>query len=100
MRIKINKQLLQILKKENITLNCWVFLLSLWKEVESLYDLEDVEEYAFIAQQLGVLGLIKICDDDTDLLYCLTDKGIAKIQEIYENTEQRLENSDIGHRDP
>ena len=81
------------LKKEGLNLTTWSFLLSL-NNGEDLYYLEDVEEYAFVAQHLGVLGLIKLCDDDTDKLYCLTSEGYNKILEINENTEQGLQNSD------
>ena len=83
MVIEVNKQLLKVLQKNNLNLNTWAFLLSLQTD-EDLYDLEDAQDYAFIAQHLGVLGLIKLCDDETDKLYCLTDAGFDKIKEIQE----------------
>lgn len=86
MVIEVNKQLLKVLQKNNLNLNTWAFLLSLQTD-EDLYDLEDAQDYAFIAQHLGVLGLIKLCNDETDKLYCLTDAGYNKIKEINENTE-------------
>lgn len=81
MVIEVNKQLLKVLQKNNLNLNTWAFLLSL-QSGEDLYDLEDTSNYAFVAQHLGVLGLIKICPDDTENLYCLTDAGFDKIKEI------------------
>ena len=84
MVINITKQLLKVLQKNNLNLNTWAFLLSLQTD-EDLYDLEDVSHYAFIAQHLGVLGLIKLCDDDTEQLYCLTESGFVKIKEIQES---------------
>lgn len=83
MQIEVNKQLLKALQKNNLNLNTWAFLLSLQTD-EDLYDFEDVENYSFVAQHLGVLGLIKLCDDETDKLYCLTDAGFDKIKEIQE----------------
>lgn len=83
MQIEVNKQLLKALQKNNLNLNTWAFLLSLQTD-EDLYDLEDVENYSFVAQHLGVLGLIKLCDDETDKLYCLMDAGFDKIKEIQE----------------
>ena len=83
MVINISKELLKVLHKHSLNLNTWAFLLSLQSD-EDIYDLEDVENYAFTAQHLGVLGLIKLCDDETDKLYCLTDAGFDKIKEIQE----------------
>ena len=93
MVINVTKQLLKVLQKNNLNLSTWAFLLSLQSD-EDLYDLDDVDRYAFLSQQLGVLGLIKLCDDDTDKLYCLTDQGYNKIEEINENTKQGIQNSD------
>ena len=92
MVINVTKQLLKVLQKNNLNLSTWTFLLSLQTD-EDLYDLDDVDRYAFLSQQLGVLGLIKLCDDDTDKLYCLTEQGYNKIQEINETTEQGIQNS-------
>lgn len=92
MVINVTKELLKVLQKNNLNLSTWAFLLSLQTD-EDLYDLNDVNQYAFVAQVLGTLGFIKLCDDDTDKLYCLTEEGYNKIQEINENTEQGLQNS-------
>ena len=87
MDIKVTKNLLTILKKNNLNLTTWVFLLFLQNDSEELYDLEDVDEYAFVAQHLGVLGLVKMCNEETEHLYCLTLAGYNKINEINEITE-------------
>lgn len=84
MVIEVNKQLLKVLQKNNLNLNTWAFLLSLQTD-EDLYDLEDVSQYAFIAQHAGVLGLIKLCDDETENLYCLCPAGEEIINKIKEN---------------
>ena len=84
MQIEVNKQLLKVLQKNNLNLNTWAFLLSLQTD-EDLYDLEDVENYSFVAQHLGVLGLIKLCDDETDKLYCLCQEGEETINKIKES---------------
>ena len=83
MVINVTKELLKVLQKNNLTLSTWSFLLSLQTD-EDLYDLDDVNNYAFLSQQLGTLGLIKLCPDDSDKLYCLTEEGYNKIQEINE----------------
>ena len=83
MEISVTRELLKVLHKHTLNLNTWVFLLSL-QSSEDLYDLEDVNNYAFVAQHLGVLGLIKLCDDETENLYCLTSEGFDKIKEIEE----------------
>ena len=93
MVINISKQLLKILQKNNLNLNTWAFLLSLQTD-EDLYDLEDVNNYSFVAQHLGVLGLIKLCDDETDKLYCLTESGFEIINKIHEDTKQAIQDSD------
>jgi hypothetical protein len=67
MEISVTRELLKVLHKHTLNLNTWVFLLSL-QSGEDLYDLEDVNNYAFVAQHLGVLGLIKLCDDETENL--------------------------------
>lgn len=84
MQIEVNKQLLKALQKNNLNLNTWAFLLSLQTDGD-LYDLEDVENYSFVAQHLGVLGLIKLCDDETDKLYCLCQEGEEMINKIKES---------------
>jgi len=82
MELKVTKELLKNLKRENLTLISWVFLLSLTQEQEELFDLENVDDYAFVAQHLGVLGLIELCSDDSDNLYCLTEEGIKTIEKL------------------
>ena len=54
----------------------------------------NVNNYAFVAQHLGVLGLIKLCDDETENLYCLTDAGFQTINKIHEDTKQGIQDSD------
>ncbi len=93
MTIEITKELLKVLHRHNLNLNTWVFLLSL-QSGEDLYDLEDAHDYAFVAQHLGVLGLIKLCDDETENLYCLTDAGFQTINKIHEDTKQGIQDSD------
>jgi len=86
MEIKVTKKLLKLLESNGLDLTTWSFLLSLYNK-EDLYDLEDAEKYSFISQKLGVLGYIKLCDDNTDELFCMTDAGYDKITEINQNTE-------------
>lgn len=82
MELKVTNELLKQLARENMPLMAWVFLLSLQQEQEKLFNDEDVEVYAFIAQNLIVLGLVEMCSDDTDNLYCITQKGLEVIDKL------------------
>lgn len=81
MTININKSLLKELKKENLTIASWVFLLSLYKN-EELFEYSDVENYAFLSQNLTVLGLIKLSNKESDELYEITEKGEELINKL------------------
>jgi len=81
MTLQITKELLRRIKKESLTLTSWAFLISLHTQNE-IFDLDDISDYAFIAQQLGVLGFITLNGEDTDDLYCLTEKGKELIKEL------------------